>query len=102
MSKVTIIIPIYNAEKYLKNCIKSIVIQEYEDMEVLLIDDGSTDNSFWLCKQFEEEYAAWCLDEACMYVKARIDDGEEPVFKKKYTSFSSIYGDLKKGGVICP
>lgn len=57
MSKVTIIIPIYNAEKYLKNCIKSIVIQEYEDMEVLLIDDGSTDNSFWLCKQFEEEYS---------------------------------------------
>ena len=50
----------------------------------------------------EEEYAAWCLDEACMFVKLKIDDGEEPVFKKQYTSFSSIYGDLRKGGVICP
>ena len=50
----------------------------------------------------EEEYAAWCLDEACLFVKMKIDEGEEPVFKKKYTSFSSIYGDLKKGGVICP
>ena len=52
--------------------------------------------------QVEEEYAAWCLDEACLFVKMKIDEGEEPVFKKKYTSFSSIYGDLKKGGVICP
>ncbi len=50
----------------------------------------------------EEEYAAWCLDEACLFVKMKIDEGEEPVFKKKYTSFSNIYGDLKKGGVICP
>jgi hypothetical protein len=37
-----------------------------------------------------------------MFVKIKIDDGEEPVFKKKYTSFTSIYGDLRKGGVICP
>lgn len=50
----------------------------------------------------DEEYAAWCLDEACMFVKMKLDDGEEPMFKKKYTSFSGIYGDLKKGGVICP
>lgn len=49
----------------------------------------------------EEGYAAWCLDEACLYVQMRIDDGEEPVFKKQYTSFSSIYGDLAKGGVVC-
>lgn len=50
----------------------------------------------------EEEYAAWCLDEACMYVRMKIDEGEEPVFRKQYASFSDIYGDLKKGGTICP
>lgn len=50
----------------------------------------------------EEEYAAWCLDEACMFVRAKIDEGEEPVFRKNYTSFSSVYGDLQKGGVTCP
>ena len=37
-----------------------------------------------------------------MFVKMKIDDGEEPMFKKKYTSFTDIYGDLKKGGIICP
>lgn len=50
----------------------------------------------------EEEYAAWCLDEACMFVRTKIDEGEEPVFKKNYTSFTSIYDDLQKGGVTCP
>jgi len=56
MSMVTIIIPVYNAEKYLVNCIKSVVSQEYAELEVLLIDDGSTDGSFKLCKRFEKEY----------------------------------------------
>lgn len=50
----------------------------------------------------EEEYAAWCLDEACVFVSNKIDEGEEPIFKKKYTSFSGIYADLKGGGVVCP
>lgn len=50
----------------------------------------------------EEEYAAWCLDEACLFVKMKVDEGEEPIFKKQYNSFSGIYGDLKKGGVTCP
>lgn len=49
-----------------------------------------------------EEYAAWCLDEACMLVKIKLEDGEEPIFRKRYTSFSDAYGDLKKGGVVCP
>ena len=52
--------------------------------------------------QVGEAYAAWCLDEACFYVKTKIDDGKEPVFKKQYSSFSEIYKDLEKGGVVCP
>ena len=47
----------------------------------------------------EEEYAAWCLDEACAFVKMQIDDGNEPIFKKRYTSPSEMYSDLKKEGV---
>ena len=50
----------------------------------------------------EEEYAAWCLDEACLFVSMKVDEGEEPVFKKQYGSFSDIYRDLKGGGVACP
>lgn len=50
---VSIIIPIYNAEKYLSECIKTVLDQTYTNIEVLLIDDGSTDNSFEICKEFE-------------------------------------------------
>lgn len=49
----------------------------------------------------EEDYAAWCLDEACFFVKRKIDEGEEPLFKKAYKSFSDVYKDLQKGGVVC-
>ncbi len=42
---VTIVVPIYNVEKYLANCIESLLCQTYKNLEILLIDDGSTDNS---------------------------------------------------------
>lgn len=47
---ISIIIPVYNAEKYLNDCINSILNQTYKDIEVLLIDDGSLDNSYAICK----------------------------------------------------
>mgnify|MGYP007032335912 CR=1 FL=1 len=49
----------------------------------------------------EEDYAAYCLDEACMYVQMQIDDGKKPMFVKQYKSFTDVYKDLKKGGVMC-
>ena len=53
--KVSIIIPIYNAEKYLKECIKSALNQTYKDTEIIAIDDGSTDNSGKILKQFDTQ-----------------------------------------------
>lgn len=47
---VSIIVPVFNAEKYLEKCIESIVFQSYGDIEVLLVDDGSTDNSSKICE----------------------------------------------------
>lgn len=47
----SIIIPIYNAERYLKACINSIIHQKFSNFELLLIDDGSSDNSYNLCKE---------------------------------------------------
>lgn len=50
--KVSIIIPIYNQEKYLEDCLKSVLNQDIEDYQVLLVDDGSTDNSKNICKKY--------------------------------------------------
>lgn len=49
---VSIIVPIYNSEKYLRNCLDSIQQQTYKNIEVLLINDGSTDNSVKICEEY--------------------------------------------------
>lgn len=52
MTTVSIIVPVYNAESYLASCINSIIKQSYKDFELILINDGSTDNSGSICDQF--------------------------------------------------
>ncbi len=49
---ISIIVPVYNVEKYLSTCVDSILSQTFEDFELLLIDDGSTDNSGMLCDEY--------------------------------------------------
>lgn len=49
---VSIIVPVYNAEKYLAECIESLLNQTYKDIEILLIDDGSTDGSGTICELY--------------------------------------------------
>ncbi len=44
-NKVSIIIPVHNSEKYLEECIESALNQTYQDIEIIAVDDGSTDNS---------------------------------------------------------
>ena len=50
MSLVSIIVPIYNVETYIGKCLKSLVNQTYEDIEIVLIDDGSEDHSCDIAK----------------------------------------------------
>ncbi|WP_185959505.1 glycosyltransferase family 2 protein [Planococcus salinarum] len=50
--KITVIIPIYNVEDYLKKCVESVINQTYKNLEILLINDGSTDSSGSLCDSF--------------------------------------------------
>lgn len=49
---ISIIIPIYNTEKYLDKCLNSCINQTFKDIEIILINDGSTDNSFEICKKY--------------------------------------------------
>lgn len=56
MKKITVIVPMYNTEKHIKKCLKSIKNQTYKNIEVFVIDDGSTDNSGKLAKKFCEKY----------------------------------------------
>lgn len=52
MSLISVIIPVYNVEKYLDQCVNSVLDQEFKDIEVILVDDGSTDNSPLICDTF--------------------------------------------------
>ncbi len=54
MPKVSVIIPVYNTEKYLRECLDSVVNQTLKDIEIILIDDGSTDNSGKICDEYQE------------------------------------------------
>ena len=53
--KISIIIPVYNTEKYLHECLNSVVSQTIKDVEIICIDDGSTDNSYQILQEYAEK-----------------------------------------------
>ena len=54
MGKVSIIVPVYNREKAIGRCVDSILKQDYEDIEVILVDDGSKDGSYEIIRKYAE------------------------------------------------
>ena len=57
---VSLIIPVYNVEQYLKQCLESVKNQIYPNIEVILVNDGSTDNSLSICRYYAQENG-WIL-----------------------------------------
>ncbi len=49
---ISVVVPVYNVEKYLQRCLESVLAQTYKDIEIILVDDGSTDNSGQICDQY--------------------------------------------------
>lgn len=52
---ISVIVPVYNAEKYLEKCVRSILEQDYKDIELILVDDGSKDSSPAMCDEFAKQ-----------------------------------------------
>ena len=55
--KISVIIPVYNTEKYLKECVESVLAQTYHNLEILLINDGATDSSPQICESYAKQDA---------------------------------------------
>lgn len=53
--KYSVIIPVYNVEKYIDRCLKSIISQNYDDLEIIVVDNGSTDSSGSICDTYANE-----------------------------------------------
>lgn len=56
MIKISIVIPVYNSEKYIGRCLDSILSSTFKDYEILIMNDGSTDNSLNICKSYQNKY----------------------------------------------
>ena len=54
--KLSIIVPVYNVEEYLEECLESLVNQDYSKYEIIVVNDGSTDNSLKIAKKYEKKY----------------------------------------------
>jgi len=76
MSKISIIIPVYNAEKYLKKCLDSVINQTYKDLEIICVNDGSIDNSLNILKEYKKkESRIIIIDKKNQGVSAARNDG---------------------------
>lgn len=56
MDKISVIVPVYNAEKFIDKCIESVIGQTYKEIELILVNDGSKDNSLKILQKYEKQY----------------------------------------------
>lgn len=83
-SKVSIIVPVYNTEKYLENCLNSICNQSYKNLEIILVNDGSTDNSIEIIENFQKKDAR---------IKSVLNKENSGLFKARVIGVEASSGD---------
>lgn len=54
MEKISVIVPVYNVDNYLERCLTSLLEQDYQDYEIIVVNDASTDSSLSICKLYAE------------------------------------------------
>ena len=81
---ISIIVPVYNVESYLCSCLDSITVQTISNFEVILVDDGSTDNSGYICDEYAQRDRRFFV----------IHKKNEGVAKARITAFEHSHGDL--------
>ena len=66
---ISIIVPVYNVEEYLPRCVESILAQTYKNLEIILVDDGSTDHCGSICDAYKEKDSRIKVIHKCERVK---------------------------------
>lgn len=95
---VSVIVPCYNHEKYVTLCIESVMNQTFKDFELIVIDDGSKDNSPEILKNLQEKYGFTLILQQNIGLSATLNKGLKEFCKSKYVSFcaSDDYWTLDK------
>ncbi len=120
MHKISIIVPVYNVEAYLRRCVNSLVNQRYENIEIILVNDGSPDNSPAICEQYAREdkrvkvihkengglVSAWQagvkVSEGKYLCFVDSDDWVEPdMLSKMIPLVAAAQGDVNRKEIIC-
>lgn len=109
MVEISVILPVYNSQKYLKECLESILNQSFKDIEVLCINDGSTDKSLEILKEYETDERITVIDQENMGV-AKTRNKALKMVKGNYVyfmdsddyldsnAFKKLYDNLKSNG----
>lgn len=100
MDKVSIIVPVYNSEKYLNRCISSIINQSYKNLEIILVNDGSTDNSLIICNSYSWDERIKIINKKNAGVSEARNDGLQNV-SGKYTMFVDSDDWIDNNCVAC-
>lgn len=109
MKKVSVIVPVYNVEKYLDKCMNSLVNQTLEDIEIIVINDGSTDNSLKILNKYKKKYPnkLIIIDQENKGISVARNNGIEIATGKyigfvdsddyvKYDMFEKLYNKIEK------
>ena len=87
LPKVTIVVPVYNVERYLALCLQSICAQNYKNLEVILVIDGSTDNSLGIAREFQAKLDLHILEQENAGLSSARNAGVRAIEKTDYLMF---------------